>query len=159
MKRIFKVLLAGLAVFVITAKSSWAQAPNAAQVSSVPHLVQFSGTLKDASARAVTGVVSVTFAIYGDQDGGTDDAGLAVGSQVEVVGGGHADRLQATEAKPEVWSNWADFSKRMNEFAKNAALLAAQVKEKGSDDPELAEKVVDALSCKSCHDVYRKEKK
>jgi hypothetical protein len=71
MKRIFKVLLAGLAVFVITAKSSWAQAPNAAQVSSVPHLVQFSGTLKDASARAVTGVVSVTFAIYGEQDGGT----------------------------------------------------------------------------------------
>jgi cytochrome c556 len=63
------------------------------------------------------------------------------------------------EAKPEVWSNWADFSKRMNEFAKNTALLAAQVKEKGSDDPALAEKVIDALPCKSCHDVYRKENK
>jgi cytochrome c556 len=63
------------------------------------------------------------------------------------------------EAKPEVWSNWADFSKRMNEFAKNTALVAAQAKEKGLDDPALADKVVDALSCKSCHDVYRKEKK
>jgi cytochrome c556 len=63
------------------------------------------------------------------------------------------------EAKPEVWSNWADFSKRMNEFAKNTGALAARVREKGSDDPALAEEVVDALSCKSCHDVYRKEKK
>jgi cytochrome c556 len=63
------------------------------------------------------------------------------------------------EAKPEVWNNWADFSKRMNEFSKNTALVAAQAKEKGSDDPALADKVVDALSCKSCHDAYRKEKK
>jgi cytochrome c556 len=62
------------------------------------------------------------------------------------------------KAKPDVWSNWADFSKRMNEFAKNTALVAAQAKEKGSEDPALAEKVVDALSCKSCHDAYRKEK-
>jgi len=63
------------------------------------------------------------------------------------------------EAKPEVWSNWADFSKRMNEFAKKTAEVAALGKGKGSDDPALGEKVVDALSCKSCHDVYRKEKK
>jgi cytochrome c556 len=61
------------------------------------------------------------------------------------------------EAKPDVWSNWEDFSKRMNEFAKNTALVAEQVKAKGFDDPALAEKVVDALSCKGCHDVYRKE--
>jgi cytochrome c556 len=62
------------------------------------------------------------------------------------------------EAKPEVWSNWADFSKRMNEFAKNTAQVAAQVKQ-NPDDAGLGEKVVDALSCKSCHEVYRKEKK
>lgn len=63
------------------------------------------------------------------------------------------------EAKPEVWTNWADFSKRMNDFAKKTAILAALVKEKGADDPILGEKVVDALTCKSCHEVYRKEKK
>ena len=63
------------------------------------------------------------------------------------------------EARPEVWNNWADFSKRMNDFAKNTALVAAQAKGKRSDDPELGEAVVDALSCKSCHDAYRKEKK
>jgi hypothetical protein len=37
---------------------------------SVPRLVQFSGTLRDAAARPVAGVVSVTFALYAEQDGG-----------------------------------------------------------------------------------------
>src|ERR1700689_3344460 len=41
------------------------------------------------------------------------------------------------EAKPEVWSDWADFSKRMNEFAKKTAEVAALGKGKGSDDPAL----------------------
>jgi cytochrome c556 len=68
-------------------------------------------------------------------------------------------KVPGGEAKPEVWSKWADFSKRMNEFAKNTAEAAAVAKEKAYDDPALGEKVVDALSCKSCHDVYRKEKK
>jgi trimeric autotransporter adhesin len=45
-------------------------APNSTQLS-VPRLVQFSGTLKDNGARAVSGVASVTFAIYAEQDGGT----------------------------------------------------------------------------------------
>jgi hypothetical protein len=37
---------------------------------SVPRLVQFNGVLKDAASRPVTGVASVTFAIYAEQDGG-----------------------------------------------------------------------------------------
>jgi cytochrome c556 len=68
----------------------------------------------------------------------------------KVVGG---------EAKPEVWSNWTDFSKRMNEFAKNSLEAAAMAKNKAYDDPALSAKIVDALPCKSCHDTYRKEKK
>jgi cytochrome c556 len=68
----------------------------------------------------------------------------------KVVGG---------EAKPEVWSNWADFSKRMNEFSKNSLEAAAMAKDKGYDDAALGIKIVDALPCKSCHDLYRKEKK
>jgi hypothetical protein len=47
-----------------------AAAPIAAQ-DSVPRLVQFNGLLKDAAARPVVGVASVTFAIYSEQDGGT----------------------------------------------------------------------------------------
>jgi hypothetical protein len=35
----------------------------------VPQLVQFTGTLKDSAARSLSGVASVTFAIYAEQDG------------------------------------------------------------------------------------------
>ncbi len=37
---------------------------------SVPRLVQFNGTLRDTGARVVSGVASVNFAIYAEQDGG-----------------------------------------------------------------------------------------
>lgn len=65
-------------------------------------------------------------------------------------------KVQGGEAKAEVWSNWGDFSKRMNEFAKATAEMAKTAHEQGKD-AGLAS-VVDALSCKSCHDTYRKEK-
>src|ERR1700761_4829255 len=42
-----------------------------ASATSVPRLVQFNGTLKDSAARPVSGVSSVTFAIYAEQDGGS----------------------------------------------------------------------------------------
>jgi trimeric autotransporter adhesin len=45
--------------------------PAVADQVSVPRLVQFSGTLKDSSARSISGPASVTFAIYAEQDGGT----------------------------------------------------------------------------------------
>jgi hypothetical protein len=45
-------------------------APASAATTSVPRLVQFNGTLKDILARPVSGVASVTFAIYAEQDGG-----------------------------------------------------------------------------------------
>ncbi|HEY0701462.1 MAG TPA: hypothetical protein VGD60_01725 [Candidatus Acidoferrales bacterium] len=48
-----------------------AKAQQAPQEASVPRLVQFNGTLKDAAARPLTGAASVTFAIYAEQDGGT----------------------------------------------------------------------------------------
>jgi cytochrome c556 len=61
------------------------------------------------------------------------------------------------EAKPDVWANWPDFSKRMNEFAKKTAEMAKKAHEQGKE-AGLAD-VVDALSCKGCHDTYRKEQK
>jgi cytochrome c556 len=65
-------------------------------------------------------------------------------------------KVPGGEAKPEVWASWADFSKRMNEFAQKTAAMAKTAHEQGKD-AGLAD-VVDALSCKSCHDTYRKEK-
>jgi cytochrome c556 len=65
-------------------------------------------------------------------------------------------KVQGGEAKPDVWSNWGDFSKRMNDFARMTAEMAKTAHEQGKE-AGLAN-VVDALSCKSCHDTYRKEK-
>jgi cytochrome c556 len=66
-------------------------------------------------------------------------------------------KVAGGEAKPEVWSNWPDFSKRMTDFAQKTAEMAKVAKTQGTD-AALAN-VVDALSCKGCHDVYRSEKK
>ena len=66
-------------------------------------------------------------------------------------------KVPGGEAKPEVWSNWADFSQRMTEFAQGTAAMAKLAHEKGKE-AGLA-KVMDALSCKKCHDTYRREKK
>ncbi len=59
-------------------------------------------------------------------------------------------------AKPEVWSNWADFSKRMKEFAEKSAEMAKVGREQGVDQAAML--VIEALPCKGCHDDYRNEK-
>jgi cytochrome c556 len=65
-------------------------------------------------------------------------------------------KIPGGKAKPEVWSNWADFSKRMTEFAQRAAEGAQVAKEQGHD--AALEAAVDAAeSCKSCHDMYRQK--
>ena len=60
------------------------------------------------------------------------------------------------KAKPEVWANWDDFSKRLDEMAAAAADLAKTAKQGGvaAVTPKLS-----SLSCKGCHDVYRVQKK
>jgi cytochrome c556 len=65
-------------------------------------------------------------------------------------------KVPGGQAKPEVWTNWADFSQRMNDFAQKTAAMAKLAHEKGKD-AGLAN-VMDALSCKKCHDNYRREK-
>jgi len=76
-------------------------------------------------------------------------AGTALKAFVPKVPGG--------EARPEVWSQWDDFSKRMNEFAQQTASMAKVAHAQGKE-AALA-KVMDALSCKKCHDSYRREKR
>ena len=66
-------------------------------------------------------------------------------------------KVQGGEAKPDVWTNWPDFSKRMNEFAQKSADVAKLAKEKGKE--AAMANVLDALPCKSCHEIYRAEKK
>jgi cytochrome c556 len=66
-------------------------------------------------------------------------------------------KVPGGEAKPAVWAHWADFSKRMNEFTQKINEAAQTAKDKGQD-AALAN-ILDVLTCKSCHKVYREEKK
>ena len=58
--------------FVLAGGLSAQQAPTAGspQGQAVPHLVKFSGAVKDADGKARTGVTGITFALYEDQAGG-----------------------------------------------------------------------------------------
>ena len=60
------------------------------------------------------------------------------------------------EAKPVVWEKWADFSSRMNDMAVKTAQLAETGRKNGQD--AIMNDMVAALSCKSCHDIYRQKK-
>ncbi|HEY6640897.1 cytochrome c [Povalibacter sp.] len=66
-------------------------------------------------------------------------------------------KVPGGEAKPEIWSNWPDFAKRMQEFADKTAGMARIGREQGVDAAVM--EVLDALPCKACHDLYRDEKK
>lgn len=65
-------------------------------------------------------------------------------------------KVPGGRSKPAVWTNWADFSSRMNEFAQKSAAAAKVAKEQGNE--AAAPGIVDALSCKGCHDLYRETK-
>lgn len=60
-------------------------------------------------------------------------------------------------SKPEVWSNNADFMKRMEAFASNADAMA-KLADTGNVTA-VTSTMGDALPCKQCHDVYREPKK
>jgi cytochrome c556 len=66
-------------------------------------------------------------------------------------------KVPGGEAKPEVWSQWPDFSKRMREFADKTA-AAAKLGHTASPEEALSN-MLDVMDCKSCHEVYRDEKK
>jgi cytochrome c556 len=61
------------------------------------------------------------------------------------------------EAKPEVWTNWPEFSKRLDELTANTADLASIARQGGL--AAVAPKIHAALTCKSCHDTFREPKK
>src|SRR3984957_19057925 len=69
--RIALTLLVNLSGLGLAARPVSSQQYAATERETVPRLLQFTGALKDASSRPLTGPVSVTFALYSDQDGGT----------------------------------------------------------------------------------------
>lgn len=65
-------------------------------------------------------------------------------------------KVPGGEAKPEVWSNWPDFSARMTQFAQKTAATAKIAKEQGNE--AATSSIMEALTCKGCHDKYRTQK-
>ena len=59
-----------------------------------------------------------------------------------------------TKAKPEIWSNRADFDAKMDKMQAEAAKLPAAVK--GGDTAAFKKQVADTgAACKACHDEFR----
>lgn len=66
-------------------------------------------------------------------------------------------KVPGGRTKPEAWSNWADFSKRLDAFVAGAEKIA-KLGETGSV-PAVNDVLGDAMTCKGCHELYREPKK
>ena len=61
-----------------------------------------------------------------------------------------------SKAKADVWSNRADFDKKLHDFQSHAAALAETVaKEKGATEAFKAAVAALGQDCKGCHDTYK----
>jgi len=66
--------------------------------------------------------------------------------------------LPDTKAKASVWTDKADFDKRLKEFAQHAKTLAqVNAKEQGPTDAFKAAAGALAQDCKGCHDNFREK--
>ena len=62
-------------------------------------------------------------------------------------------KVPGGNAKPEVWANWADFSKRLDELVATTAELAAAGQHENV--ATVGARLRATLKCKSCHETYR----
>jgi len=61
-----------------------------------------------------------------------------------------------SEAKPEIWSSWADFQIKMRDFETQTRLLADIAKL--GDEAKMKEQFGKVgATCKACHDKYKKD--
>lgn len=67
----------------------------------------------------------------------------------------HAADLEETTAKPNVWSNWDDFSKRMDGYIGRAETLLAAAEAGNVDEVYGTVGQMFRNDCKGCHDEYR----
>jgi hypothetical protein len=85
--RVSIFLLPVLLLCAFGAQAQRASAQASTQTAAVPHLVKVFGSVKDASGKALTGIVGITFALYKDDQGG---APLWIEAQsVPLEAGGH----------------------------------------------------------------------
>jgi len=73
MRQIQLAICSAILLLAVSSTRSWAQPTMATAnvaATTVPHLMKFSGSVKDGSGKPVTGVAGLTFALYKDQEGG-----------------------------------------------------------------------------------------
>src|SRR5579871_2256998 len=70
MTRSSRFLFASWILALMTVAPLTAQQSNADGSISIPHMIRFTGVLKDTEGKAAQGTVGVTFAFYKDQQGG-----------------------------------------------------------------------------------------
>jgi cytochrome c556 len=61
-------------------------------------------------------------------------------------------RLPGGNSKPEVWSNWADFSKRIDALVASSDQLAKAAKDGSA--AAIGPRIKSTLDCESCHKIY-----
>jgi cytochrome c556 len=61
-------------------------------------------------------------------------------------------KLPGGNSKPEVWSNWPDFAKRLDALVASTDELAKAAQAGGA--AAVGPKLQSALNCQSCHDTY-----
>jgi cytochrome c556 len=68
------------------------------------------------------------------------------------------DKAGETRAKPEIWTNRADFDAKMDKMTKETAKLPQVAR--GGDMAALKKAIADVDSaCSACHDEYRTKRK
>ena len=61
-----------------------------------------------------------------------------------------------SKAKPDVWSDRADFDKKLHDFQEHAAaLIEVNAREKGATDAFKTAVTTLGQDCKGCHDTYK----
>lgn len=80
----------------------------------------------------------------------------SMAESAEAAKGAFEPNVPGGRSKPEIWSNWPDYLRRMNEFSATANRLA----ELGAKrDLSGVTNALGGLPCKECHNVYRGPKR
>ncbi len=75
----------------------------------------------------------------------------AVAATAPQAKGAFTPEVAGGRAKPEIWADWADFSRRLDEFVAGAQAIG----QAADADPAAAAAKLPTLDCKGCHEKYR----
>jgi cytochrome c556 len=113
--------------------------------------------MKTMAAQADAIELIVQHKLPADDDSNIPAHAKALALAASTAKAAFAMNVPGGQAKPNVWTDSADFNKRMDELAANTDALAKAADSGGVE--AVASRIQSALTCKSCHDQYREQKK